>query len=284
MTLVRSEIQSAVLRQAAPADESDEVVGIPPHAWALPAAVGALLGSLALSPLTWLWLENRQLGLLVGGAGGAFALIRGLAYLAVRPQLQAVLQKATAVAGTGLLAGGLWRAARGQSTGWARGALYLAGAWLLLAAVRPRRASAALPESIAQSRPRVERQLCDGANWILAFAWSHPDRLQPPEKGSGEAAPQCAGFVYNALTDLHTELDAGRDGETLRETVRELFQRLQEDGYAWDSVPRGAAFDEAMKEAFDTIGRIQSGQSVRMRRAALRHWGRVIHKGELRRE
>jgi hypothetical protein len=70
LVLVQAEVQSAVSQLPAPPAELDGAVEVPPHAWALPAALGAALGALALSPLTWLWLENQQVGLLVGGVRG----------------------------------------------------------------------------------------------------------------------------------------------------------------------------------------------------------------------
>jgi hypothetical protein len=279
---VRAEVQSAVSQLPAPAEGAAEAVEVPPHAWALPAALGAALGALALSPLTWLWLENRQVGLLVGGVLGAYALVRGLAALAARPRLRAVLNAALATAGAAGLAAGVWRAVRGRPAGLLRDALCLAGAWLLLASVRPRRAAPA-PAERAALRVRLERQLSSGADLVLAFCWSHPDRLPCPEQAVAQAGGPLAQPAYAALAELHAELAGGGPPDGLCDGLRELFQRLEEDGFEWKSVPRGAAYDEAMREEFDALGLIRPGQAVRTRRAALRHRGRVVHKGELRR-
>jgi hypothetical protein len=280
---VRAEVQSAVSQLPAPPKEADEAVEVPPHAWALPAALGAALGALALSPLTWLWLENRQVGLLAGGVLGAYALVRGLASLSARPRLRAVLKAALVTAGTPWLAVGVWRAVRGRPAGLLRDALCLAGAWLLLSSVRPRRATPGPAERAAALRARLERQLSSGADLVLAFCWSHPDRLPRPEQAQAQAGGPLSRPVYAALADLQAELAGGGPPDDLRDSLRELFQRFEEDGYAWKSVPPGAAYDEAMGEEFDALGLLRPGQAVRTRRAALRHRGRVVHKGELRR-
>jgi hypothetical protein len=91
-------------------------------------------------------------------------------------------------------------------------------------------------------------------------------------------------LAWAALADLHAQL-AGSTGtpDDLRDSVDELLQRFEDDGYEWQSVEDRTPFDETMREDFDTFGLIQAGQPVRTRRAALRHKGRLVRKGELRR-
>ena len=66
-------------------------------------------------------------------------------------------------------------------------------------------------------------------------------------------------------------------------TDQVLFQRFEDHGYVWSAVRAGTPFDEAMREQFEVLGRVASGQPVRTRRASLRVGEKVERKGELRR-
>jgi hypothetical protein len=92
------------------------------------------------------------------------------------------------------------------------------------------------------------------------------------------------GSVCQSLSDLHVQVASDHVApEDLRDSVDELFQRLQDDGYRWKSLPRGTPFTDELLHEFNTFGLINPGEPVRTRRPALFHREQLIHKGELRR-
>jgi len=279
---VQQEVQSAVqqlpLTPAAVVEETE----IPPHRWAYPAAVGAGLGALLTAPLTWLSLGDRQIGLLIGAVAGAFALVSLLAFLAQRPRLYSIVQMAV-LAGTGILAiGGLWQIIRGKSWGMLRSSLYLAALWGVMILLRPRRRVLSATERQLREQALFQEQLAHGTDLVLAFAWSHPDRVGDIESAPVSTAP-LAPAICHLLSDLHVEVASGRDLHDLQDSVEALFQQFHDDGYEWRTIPQGTEFDETLRAEFDTYGLVKPGEPIFTRRAALRRQGQLLQKGELRR-
>src|SRR4051794_20183219 len=92
MPAVAAEIEAALPRLVTPLPLTAPAAAVEtrPAAWAIPAATGSALGALLMSPLTFLWFENRLIGLFAGGALGAFLVVRGIAALLDRPRLMAL--------------------------------------------------------------------------------------------------------------------------------------------------------------------------------------------------
>jgi hypothetical protein len=273
---VTTEIESALrhLVVAAPAsDSAGETTG---GAWAIPAAAGSAIGALLVSPLTFLWFDNRLIGLFVGGTLGAFLAVKGIAALLERPRLVAMVRSAAALSSGGVVVGGVFRAIRGASVGWLRSALWLLAAPLVLAVLKPRPAT-------ARGGPAPDDDIGRAADLALAVAWNHPERvtaadLRPPPPPEPLPRP-----VLIALSQLQADLVRRGSDRELRESGDDLLQRLQESGYAWQSVAKGTPYDPEMAAWFDVFGTIPPGQAVRTQRAAMTRNGQVVHKGELRR-
>jgi hypothetical protein len=178
--------------------------------------------------------------------------------------------------------GGVWAYWRGGSAGWLRASVGLLAVSLVVLLARPRTGAARADFGRKLQGP-LREHLRHVADLVLAWCWAHPDR-QPPQVAESVRGGALPGTVWDTLTDLQAQLTAGGGaGDDWREAVEELLQRFEEDGYAWQAVPPGTPFDEAMREDFHTFGLIGTGQPVRTRRAALRHGGQLLRKGELRR-
>jgi hypothetical protein len=255
-------------------------------AWSSPvaAACGALLGMLLLTPLTLLLLGQRDVGLLAGGVLGSAALVSLVGVLSAAPRVRAAVSTVLLVSGTGSLVAGVWSYWRAQSTGWLRGSLGLLATGFVVFLARPRLNWPARAEYLQRVRRQLSLHLGQVADLVLGWCWAHPSRLPAPSQVQPEAAPLLPPLVCASLADLRSQLASSEGTPTdLRDSVEELLQRLEEDGYEWKSVAANTPFGEAMKEDFDTVGLITPGQLVRTRRAALRHRGQLVRKGELRR-
>src|SRR5205823_2997838 len=121
------------------------------------------------------------------------------------------------------------------------------------------------------------------ADLVLAWCWAHPGRLPAAPQAPPEQSPRLPALFCAALADLRHQLASGGTPADLRDSVEEVLQRFEEGGYEWKAIAANTPFDEAMKEDFDTFGVIAPGQPVSTRRAALRHRGELVRKGELRR-
>jgi hypothetical protein len=104
----------------------------------------------------------------------------------------------------------------------------------------------------------------------------------PPAPETSPAEPDLLPpAIWVSLTRLQAEL--ARPGPDLRDACEDLFQRFQEDGYVWQSVPRGTPFSLETEAAFDAFGTLAPGQPVRTQRGAILRHGQVVQKGEIRR-
>jgi hypothetical protein len=257
---------------------------LPVWSSAVAAGGGALLGMLLLTPLALLLVGQRDIGLCVGGILGSAALVTLVGLLAGAPQIRAAVSSVLLVSGTGSLVGGVWAYWRNQSTGWLRGSLGVLGTGFVVFLARPRLVWPARAEYLQRVRGQLVTHLGHVADLVLAWCWSHPGRLPAGPQGEKEPAAHLSGQVWASLADLRTQL-ACADGavDDLHDSVEELLQRFEDDGYEWKAIPAHTPFAEAMKEDFETVGLIGPGQPVRMRRAALRYRGQLLRKGELRR-
>ena len=282
MPRVEAEVQAALHQLVEPLPEDEPAVEIRGAAWAGPAAVGAAVGALIVSPLTWIWFDNRAIGLFVGGTLGAFLAVRGLAALLDRPALVSALRSAASLTGGGMIVGGMWRAIRGQSIGLFRSVMWLTIAPLLLTVLQSR--LVALRSGPSANDPLRQRaELVQVADLALAVCWTHPDRLPPQAEVLHTGPTQLTGAIWAALSRLHADLARTATGQELRDSCEEAFQRFQEDGYEWPSVTRGTPYAVEMTEAYDLFGSLAAGQLVRTQRSAVTRRGQVIHKGEIRR-
>ncbi|PPQ36231.1 hypothetical protein [Rhodopila globiformis] len=287
MPAIAAEIEAALRRLATPLPQLVPATGgleTRPAAWALPAAIGSGIGALLASPLTFLWFDNRLIGLFGGGVLGAYLVVRGIAALLDRPRLMALIRSAAPLSGGGMVIGGVLRAIRGQSLGLVRGGLFLAAAPLVLSVLQPRPAQASPHQAAPRDDgARREVEFAQAADIALAVAWSHPDRFPPLIDRPRTEPDTLPRPVIVALSQLQGDLTGGGSNEDIRESCDELMQRLQEGGYEWQSVPRGTAYEPDMAALFDVFGTVQPGQAVRTQRAAVTRHGQVMHRGELRR-
>lgn len=280
-TRVANEIEAALRRLAtpsAPSRQSGEVRG---SAWAVTAAVGSAAGALLVSPLTFLWFDNRLIGLFAGGTLGAFLAVRGVAALLDRPRLVAVVRSTAALSSGGVVVGSVWRAIRGEALGLGRSFLWLLAVPLVMGVLQPRRGS--VPAAPARDDAARSADVARAADIALAVAWSHPERFAVAALAPRAEPERLPRPVLVALAQLQSDLVGGGSDRDVRESSDDLLQRLQESGFEWKSVPRGTPYESEMAALFDVFGTIPPGQAVRTQRAAMTRDGRVVHKGELRR-
>jgi hypothetical protein len=276
---VAAEIEAALRQLVVPSPSPVPGGDVRGSAWAITAAAGSALGALALSPLTYLWFDNRLIGLFAGGTLGAFIAVKGVGALLERPRLVAVIRSAAAFSSGGVVMGGVWRAIRGQSLGLGRSVLWLLAAPLVMSVLQPRAATARaeLPAGFGGG------DLARAIDLALAVAWAHPDRLGMIMEATRPEPERLPRPVVVALTQLQSDIARGRPDRDIRESCDDLLQRLQESGYAWVSVSKGTPFDPDMAALFEVFGTIPPGQGVRTQRAAMTRHGEVVQKGELRR-
>jgi len=282
MERVENEVAAALRDLITPTPEPGPDGDVPGSAWAIPAAAGSGLGALLLSPLTFLWFDNRLIGLFAGGALGAFLAVKGVSALLERPRLVSVVRSAAVLSAGGMVTRGIWGAIRGESLGWVRSVLWLLATPLLMSVLQPRRAApGANPAGDGPARRSAE--LAQAADLALAVSWCHPDRLVMPEDKRPAEPGDLPGPVLVALSQLQSELTRGASDRDVRESCEDLLQRLEEGGFEWRSVSPGTPYDQEMAALFDVFGTIPPRQAVRTQRAAITRRGQVVSKGELRR-
>jgi hypothetical protein len=255
-------------------------VRVEPTAWILPAAAGAAIGALALTPLSLLLLNSREVGLFAGGVLGAAGLVGLIALLLSRPGLASGLKWAGRVG----VPVALWAGVRGRPIGWLRAAGSTLGAWFLLGTVRPRAALPTRAEVLDPLDPQVRRLLIHDADLVLAWCWAHPDRLGRRDGPPGDEVPPLAGAVFRALRDVRAVVrDPASTRDDFADAAEALLQRLEDVGYRWIEVERGTPYDESMESCFRKFAMIAIGQPVEMLQPALGKDGIVVEPGMLRR-
>jgi hypothetical protein len=257
---------------------------LPVASTAIAAAVGAALLMLLVAPLAHLAMNSRELGLFAGGILGSAGLVALVSWLAATPKIRKALSTAMTVSTAGTLVGGVWSFWRQSATGWLRGSLGLLGTSFVLFVARPRLEWPSRESYLTHVREPLKLHLRHVADLVLGWCWAHPVRYPDTPETTNSSAAGLPGTVSAALSDLHAQLAGSKETPAdLRDSVEELLQRFEDDGYEWKSVEPGTPFDEALKEDFETFGLIETGQPVRTRRAALRRRGELVQKGELRR-
>jgi hypothetical protein len=255
---------------------------IPFFSWAVAAVGGAVLGCLALTPLSLLLLGQREPGLMVGGPAGAGLTVGLLAWLSQRPKILDALQKVVGAAGVIAALGGVVQVFRQRSFGTLKTAAWIAGAWLVLLTARPRLVAPTRDECQESLRPQVERFLAHAADLVLALCWSHPDRNE-----AAPVSPKDAAGLPEALADALGVLQAVSDDEAasdkhLRGAVRAVLQRARVEGYEWQTVPAGTPYEAALEDRFECFDSVEVGQAVETLEPALLRRGKLIKPGMLR--
>lgn len=255
---------------------------VPLYAWALSAALGALVGMVPFALLGWALTGQRETGLVLGGVTGAAVLVLLVGWLAHSALVRDALTYALAVSTAGTLLGGIWAYWRQQATtGWVRAGLGLLAGWAVVLLARPRLdwpSTDDLKRPVEQSGRGYLRQVAD---LVLAWCWAHPERQPRLEPQPIKTAPVLPKSICRSLGMVQT-LVASEDAG-LRDAVEELLQRFEDEGFEWKVVPAGTPFDETMKGDFDLLNRIEPGQPVRTRRPALHLNQQLLQKGELQR-
>ncbi len=214
---VANEIEAALrtlVQASQPPRQSADVRG---SAWAITGAVGSAIGALLVSPLTFLWFDNRLIGLFLGGALGAFLAVRGVSALLERPRLVAVVRSATALSSGGVVMGGVWRAIRGEALGLGRSVLWLMAVPLVLSVLGPRSPGDAVPVRDDAAR---KGDIARAADMALAVAWAHPERLAAPPGAKRAEADRLPRPVIVALTQLQARHRARRVGQGYSRLLR----------------------------------------------------------------
>jgi hypothetical protein len=276
---VADEIEAALRQPVNPSPQLLPAGDVRGSAWGITAGAGSAIGALALSPLTYLWFDNRLIGLFLGGTLGAFLAVKGIGALLERPRLVAIIRSAAAFSSGGVVMGGVWRAIRGQSLGLGRSVLWLLAAPLVMTVLKPRATAVAVEPSAGYSSGDLARAV----DLALAVAWAHPDRVGATVEALRPQPERLPRPVGVALTQLQADIARGSSDRDIRESCDDLLQRLQESGYAWVTISKGTPFDPDMAALFEVFGTIPPGQGVRTQRAAMTRHGEVVQKGELRR-
>ena len=251
--------------------------------WAIPAAAGAAIGSIAMTPLSFLLFNSREIGLFAGGISGAAGLVALVGILAAKPEIVGTLETGLKWVGFIALPVGLWRGLRGRPTGWIRAALYTLASWLLLGTVRPRTVLPSRAEVLAALDEQVKSLLLQDADLVLAWFWAHPDRIGPSHQSPAPTA-DLTGSVCDALGTLRATLaDRSSKAEDLADAAEALLQRVHEEGYEWKSIAHGTPYDTAMGSFFSKYGMIDVGQPVETLKPAIVRNGVAVQHGVVRR-
>ena len=249
--------------------------------WILPAAAGAALGALVLTPLSHLLLEKREPGLLVGGIVGSALTVGLLAWLAERPSLLSALQKSVGVASLAAGLAGTVQFFKAKSFALLKTAGCIAACWILLLLVRPKLKEPTRDECRETLRPQIEGFLAHAIDLVLALSWFHPDRTPTDVKKSG--GPPLPARVADSLGVLWAiSEDKDVPVKHLLGAVQALLQRVREQGYEWKSVADGTPYDAALEEQFECFGAIEGGMKVEMLEPARVLDNKLDKPGQLR--
>jgi len=250
---------------------------LPPSRLALAAAVGAVAGTLLITPITEYLLRMPDVGLLVGPPIGAFAMVLAIWQSARNKWLRRSLMVALGVATVaevylmfrGGLLGGLWRKLGGKRGGLKRVALYVAILFVLLLA-RPRpRIDRARQERVV--RATVEQWL-DGATITLGLLASAARDVQDEDDHAVLAALAQRAM---SLGDL--------PAEQLPAAVEEFGQELRNLGFEASADDEHAMiWQDDCAERYKTFGLVEAGDEVIVERQAVIFHGQVRSKGLVR--
>jgi hypothetical protein len=257
---------------------------VPDTSLAFAALAGAVVGCLALTPLSLLILGQREPGLLVGGAAGAAMAVGLVSWLSHRPEVLGTLQKVVGAAGVLAPLAGVIRVLRQQAFGVLKSFGWIVGCWIVLLIARPRLTNPSSTQCREALRPQVAALLAHAADLVLALCWSHPDRAPRPEAGAGSDRPVTlpAPFVV-ALGVLNSVFeDDTTPTKHVHGAVRAVLQQVRKLGYEWQSIPTGTPYDAALEERFECFDQVVVGQLVETLEPAVVCQGKVSKKGMLR--
>ena len=257
---------------------------VPDVSLAFTALAGAVLGCLALTPLSLLLLGQRELGLLLGGAAGAAAAVGLVSWLSHRSEVLDTLQKVVGTAGLIAALGGVVNVFRGRSLGLLKTAGWIFGCWLVLVVARPRITGPSRGSCREALVPQVERILAHATDLVLALCWSHPERAA---RAAGVAAIDRPADLPESLVVSLGVLNAVFEGEAtstkhVQGAVRAVLQQVRKLGYEWQSVPTGTPYATALDERFECFDEVTLGQPVETLEPAVVCEGKVKQRGKLR--
>jgi hypothetical protein len=257
--------------------------------WAVPAAVGAVLGVFIFPPLAWLLWGDRQIGLVLGGPIGAALLVLLAALVAERPRVRVAVQVGLGALAVSEVAGWLTSWGRiwawlglGSQTLWHRVRRILL--WVAaIFALQLTRARAVLKREDAKTvaAAQVELLLRAHLDHLLALAWMHPD-LAPVFRGELTAAgivPDTG--VLEALSKMRRFVEHEEAAADLLIAAREAVEALELSGLEMREYPDGQPFEPQMKDYFDLLYPLEEGAPVRTLKPAILLHGRAVVRGHL---
>lgn len=254
---------------------------VPDVSLAFTALAGAVLGCLALTPLSLLLLGQRESGLLIGGAVGAALAVGIVSWLSHRSEVLDTLRNVVGAVGLVAALGGVVNVFRGRSLGLLKTAGWTIGCWLVLLVARPRLTGPSRASSRDALMPQVEGLLAQAADIVLALCWSHPERAARPDVPDRPAdlpAPLVVSLgVLNAVFE-----DEATPAKHVQGAVRAVLQQVRKLGYEWQSVPTGTPYDAALDEQFECFDEVTLGQPVETLEPAIVCQGKVKQRGRLR--
>jgi hypothetical protein len=283
---VRSELAAALSHLPAFQPQLPEpALTLPLRSWVLAAGIGALAGMVPGALLSWMLTGQREMGLVVGGIGGAMGVVTAVGLLAQWSSVRSALTYALSLSAAGAVLGGIWNYWRKQPiTGWLRAGLALLAGWFVALLARPSLGWPSPESVLKQIQEELRAHLRHVADLVLGWCWAHPER-QPRKSGpTPTPPPPLPESFFRCLGDLYVRVStAGGATDGLQDLIAVLLQRFEDAGYEWKIVPPGTPFDESMKKDFGSFTRLEPGQTVRTRRPALLRDDHLQMKGDLER-
>jgi hypothetical protein len=140
-------------------------------------------------------------------------------------------------------------------------------------------ASASLPRSIIV--PLCERIFDLLATLVFIRCTAAAVRDTPAIRDDPDL-PITENSVLRALLALVRMLDRQPgDAETVRDLAEELYQRLEDVGYAWEALPDGTQFQEEHRERFHIFGLVAPGEPVETLEPCLRRGETILLPGRI---
>ena len=263
----------------------EELSALPASRLALVAAGGALGGMCVGALLARLLFATPDPGVVPGALVGAWSAVRGILALDDAPGIRRLLALALGVGtlaeGWGLLAGGwpfgsLWRLLGGRHAGFRRLGLHLLLAGILLVTRRSRRFSSAAYERTLKA---CALQWLEGALRGLAFA---------EQEAFFRRSNKAQGLVTSeerALLALAEEVRCRKNTspEALSRAWEDLQHELEAQGVRGDENPP-ERWTKGMEERYETFGRLEPGDPIRIERMPLFFEGTLRRRGLVRKD
>lgn len=269
---------------------------LPPRMLGYAAAIGAVLGLLSVMVLSRLFTGHVRVDLAFIGAAplGAFAMVLFIGWISrhgrLRRMLQAALGVATivevwmAVTGTANPLRAVWRRMGGQHPRWGlvrRLLTYIFVIMLLQLSVR--RPTYYRDDHEKAVRSAVNQWL-DGALRLQAAMCIAAQAIPPGPEGNDKLAG-LAKHLYTLHDSTREELPVSA-AALLQEARNVGFERLGGEPafMGGEAAPRELVWRPEMHRLYETFGRVEAGDPVRIEREAVVQEGKVLHRGLVRRE